>query len=146
MIHNDWTKQMRSKLSNRKVSVPDDLWERIEARLDNNSTCGADASHIHDAVTANGIKRHTWSIVAWSMSAAAAIALLVIGGLQLNEDTIRHTDNFAAQCNHINTLATEHADMASAEGNGTMVAIAVRHNTCRHTNHKATAGRRQRNQ
>lgn len=37
MKQNDWTQNLRSRLGERQAPVPDDLWDKIESRLDKNA-------------------------------------------------------------------------------------------------------------
>lgn len=81
-IHNDWTGDMRRRLARREVPAPDNMWEKIEARLD-----------ATDHTTANKQKTHRLTggatrAIIWALSAAAAVALLVTVGYHANEDTI----------------------------------------------------------
>lgn len=78
MKQNDWTQNLRSRLGDRKSAVPDDLWDKIEQRLN--------AEHPVEAKRRIGTVR----LVAWALSAAAAAALLVVAGYHANEDTIEH--------------------------------------------------------
>lgn len=77
MKQEDWTGQMRRRLADRETPAPDDLWEKIEMRLD-------------AAAPKPGLKpRYTIRRIAmWSASAAAVAALLVAVGYQANVDTI----------------------------------------------------------
>lgn len=94
MKQNDWTQNLRSRLGERQASVPDDLWDKIESRLDKNAVQLKGDKNAID--TKPHAKRHI-SLVrysAWAVSAAAAIALLVTIGYRANEETIeRLADN-----------------------------------------------------
>lgn len=88
MKQNDWTSLMRHRLADREVPVPDDLWDKIEARLGDGDT--AANTHVH-APHDGGTRRVVVARMAlWAVSAAAAVALLVVMGYHANEDTIRH--------------------------------------------------------
>lgn len=72
MIQNDWTSQMRRRLADREAPVPNDLWDKIEARIDGPRN-----------------RRYTVARVAvWAASAAAAVLLLVVAGYNANKATI----------------------------------------------------------
>ena len=98
MKQDDWTQALRSRLNDREATVPDDLWSKIEERLDANGI--GTASPAADNRPTAGRRRHsTVRLVAWAATAAATVALLVTLGYQANEDTIRrladnspHTD------------------------------------------------------
>lgn len=60
MRQNDWTDLLRRRLADREAPVPDDLWDRIEQRLDARP-------HRHAGVT---------RLVAW-LASAAAVALVI---------------------------------------------------------------------
>lgn len=98
MKQDDWTQALRSRLNDREATVPDDLWSKIEERLDANGI--GTASTAADNRPTAGRRRHsTVRLVAWAATAAATVALLVTLGYQANEDTIRrladnspHTD------------------------------------------------------
>ena len=77
MKQEDWTGQMRRRLADRETPAPDDLWEKIEMRLD----AAAPKPVLKPRYT---IRR----IAMWSASAAAVAALLVAVGYQTNVDTI----------------------------------------------------------
>lgn len=77
MKQEDWTGQMRRRLADRETPAPDDLWEKIEMRLD----AAAPKPVLKPRYT---IRR----IAMWSASAAAVAALLVAVGYQANVDTI----------------------------------------------------------
>lgn len=68
---------MRRRLADRETPAPDDLWEKIEMRLDA-------AAHKPVLKPRYTIRR----IAMWSASAAAVAALLVAVGYQANVDTI----------------------------------------------------------
>lgn len=68
---------MRRRLADRETPAPDDLWEKIEMRL--------------DATAPKPVLKPRYTIrriAMWSASAAAVAALLVAVGYQANEDTI----------------------------------------------------------
>lgn len=77
MKQEDWTGQMRRRLADRETPAPDDLWEKIEMRLD----AAAPKPVLKPRYT---IRR----IAMWSASAAAVAALLVAVGYQANVDII----------------------------------------------------------
>ena len=77
MKHDDWTRQLNRRLANRETPAPDDLWEKIEMRLD--------AKDNKPIVKPRYTIRR---IATWSVSAAAVAALLVTIGYKANEDTI----------------------------------------------------------
>ena len=79
MKQNDWTSRLRERLAHREASVPDGLWDKIDARLDAADCKRRKAVPVRKAV--------------WACAAAAAIAVLVVVGLSVNKDTI---DNNAA--------------------------------------------------
>ena len=72
---------MRRRLADRETPAPDDLWEKIEMRLD----AAAPKPVLKPRYT---IRR----IAMWSASAAAVAALLVAVGYQANVDTIEQLD------------------------------------------------------
>lgn len=77
MKQEDWTGQMRRRLADRETPAPDDLWEKIEMRL--------------DATAPKPVLKPRYTIrriAMWSASAAAVAALLVAVGYQANVDTI----------------------------------------------------------
>lgn len=77
MKQEDWTGQMRRRLADRETPAPDDLWEKIEMRL--------------DATAPKPVLKPRYTIrriAMWSASAAAVAALLVTVGYQANVDTI----------------------------------------------------------
>lgn len=77
MKQEDWTGQMRRRLADRETPAPDDLWEKIEMRL--------------DATAPKPVLKPRYNIrriAMWSASAAAVAALLVAVGYQANVDTI----------------------------------------------------------
>ena len=77
MKQEDWTGQMRRRLADRETPAPDDLWEKIEMRL--------------DATAPKPVLKPRYTIrriAMWSASAAAVAALLVAVGYQTNVDTI----------------------------------------------------------
>lgn len=77
MKQEDWTGQMRRRLADRETPAPDDLWEKIEMRL--------------DATAPKPVLKPRYTIrriAMWSASAAAVVALLVAVGYQANVDTI----------------------------------------------------------
>lgn len=77
MKQEDWTGQMRRRLADRETPAPDDLWEKIEMRL--------------DATAPKPVLKPRYTmrrIAIWSASAAAVAALLVAVGYQANVDTI----------------------------------------------------------
>lgn len=77
MKQNDWTDLLRQRLANRETPAPDDLWGKIESRLD-----------AAPAARKPGRRYTIGRIAVWSVSAAAAVALLVAIGYRANEDTI----------------------------------------------------------
>lgn len=77
MKQEDWTGQMRRRLADRETPAPDDLWEKIEMRL--------------DATAPKPVLKPRYTIrriAMWGASAAAVAALLVAVGYQANVDTI----------------------------------------------------------
>ena len=87
MKQDDWTQALHSRLNDHKAAVPDDLWSKIEERLDGSGTAGVKTT---DDVTADRRRRGTTvRLSVWAAAAAAAIALLVTLGYQANENTIR---------------------------------------------------------
>ena len=73
MKQNDWTNDLRRRLADREAPVPDDLWNKIEARLE------AEKPHRRPRLL---------RLVAGFVAAAAAVALLVVVAYRANEDTI----------------------------------------------------------
>lgn len=89
MKQNDWTQNLRSRLGDRKAPVPDDLWDKIESRINM-------ADGLAEQKTQGGkpdeeaaaSRMRFMRFAAWAMSAAAAAALLVAVGYHANHDTI----------------------------------------------------------
>lgn len=122
MKQNDWTSLMRHRLADREVPVPDDLWDKIEARLD----AGGDAgnTHVH-APHDGGLRRVGGARMAlWAVSAAAAVALLVVMGYHANEDTIRRLagNRSAAVVRQGNGAAVTSVGGAAVPGVGPLLA------------------------
>ncbi len=88
MKQNDWTRQMRSRLDQSKAPVPDDLWDKIESRLDAQGI--ANKPQQESAQTSDKNRRHATLIrfAAWSLSTAAAVTLLITIGYKANKTTI----------------------------------------------------------
>ena len=88
MKQNDWTSQMRRRLADREVSVPDDLWDKIEARLD---AGGGNAPVVagRGGVASGARRRRVVRMALWAVSSAAVVALLVVAGYHADEITIR---------------------------------------------------------
>lgn len=87
MKQNDWTDKLRGRMADMEAGVPDDLWNRIEARLDE---AQADEA-VPGQPVASGVARRprVARMVSWALSAAAVVAVLVVVGLRMNEDGIR---------------------------------------------------------
>lgn len=111
MKQNDWTQNLRSRLGDRKAPVPDDLWDKIESRINM-------ADGLAEQKTQGGkpdeeaaaSRMRFMRFAAWAMSAAAAAALLVAVGYQTNRDTI---ERLAASGN---TSGGNSGRLASANG------------------------------
>lgn len=128
MKHDDWTRQLNRRLANRETPAPDDLWEKIEMRLDTKDNKPV-------AKPQYTIRR----IATWSVSAAAVAALLVTIGYKANEDTIErlaanspkaHADN-AINNAAPNTASTTKPNAEPAYGSCTNAAtqlVAARYN------------------
>lgn len=128
MKHDDWTRQLNRRLANRETPAPDDLWEKIEMRLDTKDNKPV----VKPRYT---IRR----IATWSVSAAAVAALLVTIGYKANEDTIErlaanspkaHADN-AINNAAPNTASTSKPNAEPAYGSSTNAAtqlVAARYN------------------
>ena len=82
MKQNDWTSDMRSRLADNKAPVPDDLWDKIESRL-NNEGIGMPVKE-----TGKHARLSIVRLAVWMSAAAATIALTVAIGYHANEDTI----------------------------------------------------------
>lgn len=102
MKQNDWTSDMRSRLADNKAPVPDDLWDKIECRL-NNEGIGLPIKESGKHAQLNLAR-----LTIWASAAAAAIALMVVIGYHANEDTIEHlADNYKrATTNHNGDIKT----------------------------------------
>ena len=70
-IHNDWTEQMRLRLDDARVEVPDDLWAAIETRLDEQGVGSTDAV----------VKPRRRVVAMWRWAAAASVVVAVGMGL-----------------------------------------------------------------
>ena len=64
MKHDDWTRLLHDRLADHRTAVPDGVWDKIEAHLD---------------VQQHRNRKRTWLYVASWLSAAAAVALLLVG-------------------------------------------------------------------
>lgn len=73
MEQNDWTRQLHDRLENHKTAVPSDLWDNIERQLDAKS---------------KSRKPRLVLRVAYWVSAAAAVALLIVGAFYTNHDAL----------------------------------------------------------
>ncbi len=62
MKHNNWTDDMRRRLANREVQVPDELWSKIEQRID----------------MPKRPNRHIVPLLAWVAVAAAVLGVVVV--------------------------------------------------------------------
>ena len=143
MKHDDWTRQLNRRLANRETPAPDDLWEKIEMRLD--------AKDNKPVVKPQYTIRR---IATWSVSAAAVAALLVTIGYKANEDTIErlaanspktHADNAINNATP-NTASTANPNIELTYGSSTnaatqLVAANYNYNRAASNNHigKATA-------
>lgn len=89
MKQNDWTQNLRSRLGDRKAPVPDDLWDKIESRInmaDGLAEQKPQGGKPDEEAAASRTKFMRFAT--WAMSAAAVAALLVAVGYQANRDTI----------------------------------------------------------
>ena len=78
MRQNDWTELLRQRLAESNADVPDGLWDKIEARLDN-----AEAeSKQHSLRRGRAAK-----LMAWAMAAAAAVAIFLVSVYNSNENS-----------------------------------------------------------
>ena len=144
MKHDDWTRQLNRRLANRETPAPDDLWEKIEMRLD--------AKDNKPVLKPRYTVRR---IATWSVSAAAVAALLVTIGYKANEDTIErlaanspkaaHADNAINNATP-NTASTANPNIELTYGSSTnaatqLVAAKYNYNGATSNNHtgKATA-------
>lgn len=73
MEKNDWTRQLHERLDNHKTAVPDGVWDDIERRLD--------ATHRPRR------PRRALLVASW-LTAAAAVALLLVGVFHHNETAL----------------------------------------------------------
>lgn len=89
MRHNDWTDKLRSRLADREAPVPDDLWNKIEARMDEAKATKDDVPQATQPSPMAPHRPRVVRMVAWAVSAAAAVAVLVTVALRLNDDDIR---------------------------------------------------------
>lgn len=137
MKHDDWTRQLNRRLANRETPAPDDLWEKIEMRL--------------DAKDNKPVLKPRYTIrriATWSVSAAAVAALLVTIGYKANEDTIErltanspkaHADNAINNATP-NTASTTKPNAEPAYGSSTnattqLVAAKYNYNGAASNNH-----------
>ncbi len=86
MKQNDWTSQLRQRLTDSEAPVPDDLWNRIEQKLDSRQTTTPIIAHDTDNKPLR--QGSAMRLVVWTASVAAAVILLVVIGYRVNEDTI----------------------------------------------------------
>lgn len=73
MEKNDWTRQLHERLDNHKTAVPDGVWNDIERRL--------------DATRRPRRPRRALLVASW-LTAAAAVALLLVGVFHHNETAL----------------------------------------------------------
>lgn len=73
MEKNDWTRQLHERLDNHKTAVPDGVWDDIERRL--------------DAMRRPRRPRRALLVASW-LTAAAAVALLLMGVFHHNETAL----------------------------------------------------------
>lgn len=73
MEKNDWTRQLHERLDNHKTAVPDGVWDDIERRL--------------DATRRPRRPRRALLVASW-LTAAAAVALLLVGVFHHNETAL----------------------------------------------------------
>lgn len=73
MEKNDWTRQLHERLDNHKTAVPDGVWDDIERRL--------------DATRRPRRSRRVLLVASW-LTAAAAVALLLVGVFHHNETAL----------------------------------------------------------
>ena len=73
MEKNDWTRQLHERLDNHKTAVPDGVWDDIERRL--------------DAMRRPRRPRRALLVASW-LTAAAAVALLLVGVFHHNETAL----------------------------------------------------------
>lgn len=73
MEKNDWTRQLHERLDNHKTAVPDGVWDDIERRL--------------DATRRPRRPRRVLLVASW-LTAAAAVALLLVGVFHHNETAL----------------------------------------------------------
>lgn len=90
MKQNDWTSQLRQRLTDSKAPVPDDLWNRIEQQLESNQATSPATTPVTtpDTDTKSRHQGAAMRLVMWTASVAAAVTLLVVIGYRANEDTI----------------------------------------------------------
>lgn len=84
MKQNDWTSKLRERLDDHKATVPDGLWDKIAERLDDNNAA-APAPLLN-----NRNRSKTIRLVAFALSAAASVAVVVMVALRMNDDTINN--------------------------------------------------------
>ena len=96
MKHNDWTDKLRNRLADREAPVPDDLWSRIEARMDEAGLppcAGTDAPGAKEAAppqaSAAAPRRRMVRMALWAASAAAVVAVLTVMALYVSDGSIR---------------------------------------------------------
>lgn len=122
MKQDDWTLALRSRLNGHKAAVPDDLWSKIEERLDGSGT--AEVKTTTGDATADRRRRGTTvRLAAWAAAAAAAVVLLVTLGYQANENTIRQLASNSRQAD--GGMATKPQDCATVANGRTSSATAM---------------------
>lgn len=85
MTHKDWTDQLRDRLADASIDAPDELWSRIEQRLD----APSDAPVTHTTITHR--RRPLW----WAAAAAVIIAALTITAVYLGNGVSKDTQTIA---------------------------------------------------
>ena len=85
MTHKDWTDQLRDRLADASIDAPDELWSRIEQRLD----APSDAPVTHTTITHR--RRQLW----WAAAAAVIIAVLTTTAVYLGNGVSKDTQTIA---------------------------------------------------
>lgn len=85
MTHKDWTDQLRDRLADASIDAPDELWSRIEQRLD----APSDAPVTHTTITHR--RRQLW----WAAAAAVIVAVLTTTAVYLGNGVSKDTQTIA---------------------------------------------------
>ena len=76
MKQNDWTSQLRQRLTDSKAPVPDDLWNRIEQQLESNQATSPATAPVTTPDTDTKPRRQgaAMRLVMWTASLLSAIS------------------------------------------------------------------------